>query len=210
MPKAEPRKTWVALATLEIERPALSVQYVEEGKGSNKRRILAHTGWLDADGETILMDVGKRLKGWLKAQAMTLGGETKRDTLGYGVVCKSLPQAGYVPIAKLSDILPSRSWESFSHKGEYILNHFPAPEVEAILTTEGRSVFSFHYVIGKPVTAQAKIYCFARGFTPDNMKNWLVELGPIKGIGDKYSSSEGFGTFTLKEWKVESNRELLY
>jgi hypothetical protein len=61
---------------LEIEKLALSVQYVERGKGSSKKRHLVPTGWLADDGKTILLDVGKRVKGWLKTFVSNVGSIT--------------------------------------------------------------------------------------------------------------------------------------
>jgi hypothetical protein len=198
--KAEPRTVWEADVTLSVEKIALAAQYVESGKGSQTKRNLVATDWLDHDKKTIIFDTGKRLKGWFKEQALTLGGQTKRDLLSYGVICKSLPKSGFAPIANISEIAKSRTWESFSHKDDYVLGTLPAPEVEVIITEHG-SIFSLYYVLEKPIDLQARIFSFARGLGPDLVKDWLQKLGEAKGLSDKHNSSAGYGTFILKEWK---------
>jgi hypothetical protein len=197
---------WAAEVELEIQRLALSVQYVERGVGSKAKRVLVPTDWLN--GDNIMLDVGKRLKGWLKEQVMTMK-TTWRDKIQHGVVCKSLPTAGYIPIAKLKDIEPSRNWSSFQHKDEYDLNGLPEPNVEVIQTDRG-SVFSFHYVLDKPVTARAVIYCFASGITAQSVEEWLRTLGKVKGIGDLHNSSAGYGTFEVKSFKLIEEKEITF
>lgn len=209
MPKVSPRKVWKADIDLEIERLALSVQYIEKGKGSSKNRHLVPTDWLDDDGETILFDVGKRLKGWLKEQVATMKSSWK-DRVQYGVVCKSLPEPGYVPIANLNDIAASRNWESFQKKEDYVLGDLPAPNVEMIITERGSSIFAMHYVLQNPVSVKARIYCFAYGIRPDSVKEWLETLGEIKGVGDMHSASAGYGCFKLKSFKIVEEKELSF
>lgn len=207
MPRVTARKKWRADVELEIERLALSVQYIEKGKGSSKKRFLVPTDWLEKDGKTVVFDVGKRLKGWLKDVVATMK-STWKDRIQYGVVCKSLPQAGYVPIASLDDIAPSRNWDSFQHKVDYDLNKLPKPNVEVIITERGTSIFALHYVLNKPVTVKASIYCFAYGIEPESVKTWLKEMGPIKGLGDMHSSSAGYGCFKVKSFKVVEEKEI--
>ncbi|MCL4518348.1 MAG: hypothetical protein M1587_04040 [Thaumarchaeota archaeon] len=208
--QAEPRKVWQAEVTLDVHRLALGVQYVEVGKGSQKKRNLIPQDWLAPDRQTIIFDVGKHVKGWLKDQGFSLGGQLKRDALNYGVICKTLPTSGYAKVAKLSDIAPSHTWESFIKKGDYVLNSLPEPEVEAVLTKEGKSIFALFLVLGKDVEMKARIHSFARGIDHDLIQNWLTELGPIKGLGDKHNSSSNFGTFDVKEFKFLGERDLKY
>jgi hypothetical protein len=208
MPKITARKMWAAEVELEISRLALSVQYIEKGSGSRAKRVLVPTDWLNEKGE-IVFDIGKRLKGWLKEQVMTMK-PTWRDKVQYGIVCKSQPNPGYVPIATLKDIEPSRNWGSFQHKDEYDLNGLPEPNVETILTRDGRSVFSFHYVLNKPITCKATIYCFAGGITPESVEEWLKTLGKFKGLGDLHNTSAGYGTFEVKSFKLLEEKEITF
>jgi hypothetical protein len=197
---------WRAEVELEIERLALAVQYVEKGSGSKKKRYLTPTDWLD--GDQIVLDVGKRLKGWLKEQVMTMK-TSWRDKIQYGVVCKSLPQAGYVPIAELKDIAPSRNWDSFQYKDEYDLNGLPKPNVEVIITDRG-SIFALHYVLNKPITVKSAIYCFAHGVNSESVEEWLRSLGQVKGLGDLHNSSAGYGTFKVNSFKLVEEEELAF
>jgi len=205
MPKVTSRRKWKAEVELEIDRLALSGQYVEKGRGSKKKRYLVPTDWLD-EGK-IMLDVGKRVKGWLKEQVATMKSSWK-SRIQYGIVCKSLPEPGYVPIATLKDISPARNWDSFRHKEEYELNGLPQPNVEVILTEKKTSVFAFHYVLSKPVTVKCVIYGFAYGVTPENVEGWLRELGEIKGLGDMHNSSAGYGCFQVKEFKILEDKEI--
>lgn len=207
MPRVTSGNMWSAEVELEIERLALNVQYVEHGRGSAKKRCLVSTDWLDADGETILFDVGKRLKGWLKEQVATMK-PSWRDKIQYGIVCKSLPKPGYTPIAKIKNIGPSKNWANFQHKEEYNLGNLPEPNVEVIQTEDGRSVFSLHYVLNRAIIVKAAIYCFAQGINSESVKEWLETLGQIKGLGDMHSSASSYGTFTVKSFKVTQEKEI--
>jgi hypothetical protein len=209
MPKVQARKVWQAEVELEIERLALSVQYIEKGQGSRLKRYLVPTDWLDKDGETIVWDAGKRLKGWLKSVVATMK-PTWKDRVQHGIVCKSLPNSGFIPIAKLSDIAPSRNWHSFQHKDMYDLNGLPEPNVEVITTEKGGSIFSMYYVLSKPVKVKVAIYGFAQGITWQNVKEWMETLGQIRGLGDKHTSSEAYGTFKVLSFELKEEKEVAF
>ena len=209
MPKVTARKVWKAEAELEINRLALSCQYIEKGRGSSKKRFLVATDWLDKDGETILWDVGKRLKGWLKQQIATMKTSWK-DRIQYGMICKSTPKAGYVPIAKLTDIEPSRNWHSFQHAEDYTLNGLPEPNVEVIMTEQKRSIFAMYYVLKEPIKLKVQIFSYAYGVYPEIVEEWLRTLGSIHGLGDLHNSSEGFGCFHVLDFKVVEDKELAF
>jgi len=209
MPRVAPRSVWHVETELEIERLALSVQYIEKGQGSKLRRCLVPTDWLAEDKKTIVWNAGKRLKGWLKETVATMK-PSWRDKIQYGVVCKSLPNAGYNPIATISDIAPSRTWQTFQRKDEYDLNGLPEPEVEVIITERGQSIFAMHYVLAKPVKVGVTIYGFAQGIHWQTIKEWMQKLGEIRGLGDKHSSSEGYGTFKVLKFKKIKEEEISF
>lgn len=209
MPKVTARSMWYAEAELEIERLALSCQYVEKGSGSKQKRCLVATDWLGDDKETIVWDIGKRLKGWLKEQVMTMK-TTWKEKVQYGMVCKSLPKTGYIPISKLEGIAPPRNWASFQHKEEYDLNGLPEPNVEVILTEQGRSIFAFHYILKNPIMVKVAIYCFASGIRPEVVEEWMRTLGKVKGLGDLHNSSAGYGCFEVKGFKLVEEKELSF
>ena len=79
MPRAQARerKIWEALAKIHLEKLAFAASYIEEGEGSKTIRKIVATDWLQDNN--ILFDTGKRLQGWLKERAATLGGSLKRD-----------------------------------------------------------------------------------------------------------------------------------
>jgi len=197
----------VAKVELEVFKPALSVQYVEKGTGSSKKRHLVPTDWLDGNGN-IVWDVGKKVKGWLKEQVATMKSSWK-ERIQYGVVCKSLPEPGYVKIATIKDIAPPRNWHTFSNTDQYDLNDMPEPNVEVVKTDRG-SVFAFHYVLLNPITVKCLIYSFAYGVTPKVVEGWLRDLGEIKGIGDMHNSSAGYGCFTVKAFEVLEDKEIAF
>lgn len=203
---ATSRQRWDAEVDLVIHKIALSAQYVERGKGTATRRYLVATDWLDTDKKTVIFDVGKRLKGWLKEQIFTLK-PSLRDKIQFGVICKSLPETGFNAIATIEDFEPSRSWESFKDANKYDLNGLPAPNVECIQTQTKTSIFAMHYVIHKDVEVKARIYCFAQ-IADSAMESWLKTLGQIKGLGDKHNSSEGYGCFDVKDFHMIKTEEI--
>ncbi|MDE2439208.1 MAG: hypothetical protein KGN01_07515 [Patescibacteria group bacterium] len=200
------RQLWQADVKLRIAKLAHACQYVEIGKGSQNRRHIVATDWLAEDGKTIQWDVGKRLQGWLKQEALSLGNATKRDAISYGVSCVSLPNAGYIPIGDVSMFAPSRTWQNFKDKAKYILNGLPEPEVENIQTKSATgkvtSVFCLFYVMKESIDIQARIYCAGQGLDSIYIEDWLRKLGPIFGLGDKHNSSSRYGRFEVLEYKL--------
>jgi hypothetical protein len=209
MPKAAPRQMWRNDVTLTVEELTFAAQY-EEGKGSAPR-ILRDTGWLDADGKTLLLDVGKRLKGWMKEQARTLGGETKSDAIRMGLSIQSLPAPGLVRLpATVADFRPSRSWDHFQKREQYKLNGFPAPEVEVISAIDGSPRFALSYTLGKSVDISARIFCFVPSLDWERVENWLTVLGQVKGLGDRHNDSAAYGRFAVKHADKPVSVEIKY
>lgn len=209
VPKVTGRRFWKAKVAFEIDRLALAVHYTEKGTGSERKRHLIPTDWLDQDGNTIIWDVGKRLKGWLKQQIATMK-SSWRNRIQYGVVCKSLPEPGYNAIGELSDILPSINWHSFSERSNYEVNELPEPNVEQITTEKKRSLFTLHYVLGKQIHVSAEIYCYAYGVHPESMEDWLRTLGIVHGLGDMHNSSAAYGTFSVKKFEITEDKEIRF
>lgn len=204
MVKAIVRYVWNADVSLELRNLALAVQYDEEKRGGRTVRIFKPQEWLD--NGSIMLDVGKRLRGWFVQQAKTVK-PSLADALRYGLKCDSLPEPGSIEVAKQEDIV-SNSDFSEKDKLEYYLGDelekvgYPFKEVFSV-TERGarRSVFAFNYIIDKPIKVEAKIYSFARGFMPDSAKEMLENLGVIMGIGDRYA--QGYGCFKLLDFKHE-------
>ena len=141
---------------------------------------------------------------------MTLGGETKRDVVAFGVTCRTIPKPGHTPVGTLAGVTPSRTWGTFVHRGDYVLNGLPEPEVEAMITAEGRSVYAMYYVLSTPVEVKVRVDSFARGITFDMLKDWMENIGQLKGLGDKHNASSGYGQFTVKESKLLGEHQLQY
>jgi hypothetical protein len=200
---------WQNDITLTVEDLTFAAQY-EEGKGSAPR-VLRDTGWLDEDGETLLLDVGKRLKGWMKEQARTLGGETKSDSVRMGLSIQSLPTPGLVRLpATVADFRPSRSWDRFQKRDQYKLNGFPAPEVEVISAIDGSPRFALSYTLAKPVEVSARIFCFVPSLDWERVENWLAILGQVKGLGDRHNDSAAYGRFVIKASGKPVEKEIKY
>ena len=195
---------WNATCKLELRNLALSVGYDELKRGGRTVRVFKAQDWLD--DENIMIDVGKRLRGWFVQQARTVK-PSLADALQYGLKCDSLPKPGLVQVATTKDITKNDDFPE-KDKTEYYLSPelekigFPNKEVFAINEKGSkRSVFTFHYVIDKPIVVEAKIYSFARGFLPEGAKEMLDNLGAIMGIGDRYA--QGFGVFKLLSFESQ-------
>lgn len=204
MVKTINRYVWNASATIELRDLCLSVGYDEVPRGGRKVRLLKPQDWLN-DGK-IVLDVGKRMRGWFKQQALTAK-PSLGDALKYGLKCDSMPTFGLVSVAKTNDIVNNDDFPE-KDKTEYYLSEelekIGYPFKDVVLAKDGtktRSVFIFYYLINKPITVQVKIQSFARGFTPDAAKEMLEKLGGIMGIGDGYA--RGHGCFKLIDFKSE-------
>jgi len=160
-----------------VSRIALALQYVEKGAGTKKKRHITPTDWLSRDdNKTIVIDVGKKVKGWMKEQMKTVK-PSMVARLQYGMVCKSIP-IGFVPVGVIKDVATSNSWASFQHVEDYELNGLPEPEAEYLMNDAGKQVTSIYYVLPGPVDVEVEIQVFANGVNPDAVKNWLETLGP--------------------------------
>jgi len=181
------RYVWSAEASVELRDLCLSVGYDEVPRGGRKIRLLKPQDWMD-NGKVVL-DVGKRMRGWFKQQAMTAK-PSLGDALKYGLKCDSLPTFGMIPVVSINDITANKDFPQ-KDKTEYYLSEelskIGYPFKDVVLAKEGtktRSVFIFYYLINKPIKLDVKIQSFARGFTPDGAKEMLQKLGGIMGIGD--------------------------
>jgi hypothetical protein len=196
------RYVWNAEASIELRDLCLSVGYDAVPRGGRKIRLLKPQDWMD-DGKVVL-DVGKRMRGWFKQQAMTAK-PSLGDALKYGLKCDSLPKFGRIPVANIKDITSNKDFPE-KDKTEYYLSpdleKIGYPFKDVVLAKEGtktRSLFIFYYLIEKPITVNVKIQSFARGFNPEGAKEMLQKLGGIMGIGDGYA--RGHGCFELKKFK---------
>lgn len=203
MVKTKPTYVWEADVELEMQNLNLAVTYDEVKRGGRTIRMLKPHEWMGENGG-VYFDPGHRLNGWLKQQALTIR-PSLAQVLQYGVRCQTMPKAGLIQVASVKDISSNPNF-SEKDKLEYYLSDnlkeigYPYKEVFSIKergTT--RSVFTFHYVIEKPIEVKVKIRSFARNFMPESAEEMLKKLGSIMGIGDGYA--QGFGCFALKSFK---------
>lgn len=204
MAKAKVNYIWEADVSLELRNMALAVQYDEVKRGGRLVRIFRPQDWYK-DG-TIMIDIGKRLRGWFLQQSKTIK-PSLAETLKYGIKCDSVPAPGPVEVAKIKDITSNPLFLE-KDKTEYYLGEelekvgYPFKEVFTVPDGKKiRSVFAFHYTIDKSIRVKAKIHTFARGFLPESAKEMLEKVGGIIGIGDRYA--QGYGCFKLVDFKSE-------
>lgn len=201
MPQAKKRYVWEAEVALELRNLALAVKSEKGKSGSRDIYILSPQDW--CNNGKVIFDVGKRLRGWFVQQGTTAK-KSLGEALRYGIKCDSLPQPGFVPVAKLTDITtsPSFSVDLDKYHLDDTLKKLGNPFIEAFSVREGtkiRPVFSFHYTIDKPIQVKAKIRSFASNFMPESAREMLENLGQIVGLGDRHS--QGFGCFELKKFE---------
>jgi len=208
MAKTINRYVWNAVATIELRDLCLSVGYDEVPHGGRKVRELKPQDWHQIiNGQpAVVIDVGTRLKGWFKQQALTAK-PSLFMALQYGLKCDSMPTFGAIPVAKMTDIIANDDFPE-KDKTEYILSKelkgIGYPFKDVIMAKDGtktRSLFIFYYLIKKPIKVQVKLQSFARGFLPDGAKEMLEKLGSIMGLGDGYA--RGHGCFKLIDFKSE-------
>lgn len=200
---------WEADVKIKIEKqPGLGFSVQTKRK---KEKIKGSSYWeFDIsewiNGEKIVFDTGKRLRGWFKSNAKTIR-PSLADSLQYGLRCLSKPHPGFVEIADISELEGMNTEPDAELQREYRLppnSNLPYPKKDSFVTGTGkdmRSVFSFYYVLPKEVELDVKIISFARNFTPEMAKWMLEKLGSVQGIGDRYSN--GFGLFSLVDFKAE-------
>lgn len=205
MVKVKPTYVWNADVKLKMQNMNLAVTYDEVKKGGRTVRIFKPHEWMGENGN-IMFDPGHRLKGWFKQQAKTIK-PSLADALQYGLKCETLPKPGLTQVATVKDIKANTAFPE-KDKTEYYLSDklekigYPFKEVFSIKERgSNRSVFTFHYLIEKPIEVQVKIRSFARNFMPESAEEMLSKLGMIMGIGDGYAQNAG--CFTLENFKHE-------
>jgi len=117
-------------------------------------------------------------------------------------------------VATLADISPSKTWNTFQHRDMYELTYnntkLPEPEVDHLISgTTGMSIFRLYYILKKNVIVRANIFCFVQ-LSPDALKEWMVNIGIYKGIGDCHSAPEGYGLFRVKKFEVIEEKGLSF
>jgi len=201
MPTASPVYFWEADVVVETVNLAFSPQTATEGRGALAKLIIS-ADWL-RDGQ-VQFNPSKRLGGWIKAQ-LPLARSTYANQVAavkvfppdgdgeFVSVCKASDlKGGIIPIDKphqLPEGLPTPFW-----------TYIQVPKETGAGT---RTAPTYWYEYNKPTQHHVKIISFARGITPEIVKEALSKLGIATGIGDKHSVGKGRFKLVSFEFKQE-------
>jgi len=189
---------WEAVATVETESLAFSLQTTKQGRTATSKLIFS-ARWL-TDG-IVYLDASKRLGGWLKKQLPQV-----RSTYANQIqAVKVFPIDGtpFSPVCKVNELeggnipIPENNYD--------IPADMPVPKWDYIQVpkekgTGTRTAPTYYLTYSHPTKLQVKIVSFARSITPEIIKEALSYFGRVEGIGDKHSV--GFGRFTLIDFNV--------
>ena len=202
MPQASPVYFWEADVVVETRNLAFSPQTVKEGRGALEKLII-NADWL-RDGK-VWFNPSKRLGGWLKSQ-LPLARSTYASQIAAVKVFPPEGDGEYVPVCDVSELVGGDIPVVGNHQiAEGLPNPFWAyiqvPQERGAGT---RTAPTYWYNLDKPVRHHVKMISFARGITPDIMKEALSRLGVATGIGDKHSV--GKGRFKLVSFEAKQER----
>lgn len=201
MPSLKPAMFWEANVELETKNLAFSLQTKDEGIGATRKRIFS-ADWLK-DGQ-VMFNPSQRVAGWLRKQLPLLRSSYKEQVNAI----KVFPSDGaslWEPVAEAKELVGSD--KAPEDNMEYPKDlAFPKKAHIMVSDAKGgtRSTTTYWVVLPRPVNLRVRIMSFARSITPEMIEEALRELGKATGIGDKHS--QGFGTFTVKEFKAEQKR----
>lgn len=201
-PQASPVYFWEAEVEIETEQLAFSPQTATEGRGALAKRIFT-ADWLH-DG-VVWFSPSKRLSGWLKAQ-LPLARSTYANQMAAVKVFPADGEDEYVPIASVGDLVGGNNPLPMSHQlPEGLLcpfwTYINVPQEKG---TGTRVAPTYWYELHKPVKHHVRIMSFARGISPEIVKEALDKLGKATGIGDKHSV--GKGRFKLLKFKAKQEK----
>lgn len=201
MPVARAAYFWEASAELEIKNLAFSLQTKDEGMGSNRKRIFL-ADWM-RDGK-VYFNPSQRVAGWLRKQLSLVRSSFKEQVSAI----KVFPSDGgnlWEPIADAKELVGTDIQPEDNMEYPKDLSY---PHKQHIVVSDGkggtRSTTTYWLVLPSPVLIKVKIMSFARSITSEMVEEALREFGKAAGLGDKYS--QGFGVFTVKDFKAEKKR----
>jgi hypothetical protein len=202
-PQASPVYFWEAEVEIETNDLAFSPQTATEGRGALAKQIFT-ADWLHDD--LIWFSPSKRLGGWLKAQ-LPLARSTYANQMAAVKVFPADSEEEYVSIAGVSDLIGGKTPLP---KPSQLPKGLPVPfwtyiNVPKELGTGTRVAPTFWFELHKPVKHHVRIMSFARGISPEIVKEALSKLGKAMGIGDKHSVGKG----RFKLLKFEAKQEKL-
>lgn len=202
MPQVTPVYFWEAHVTVETQDLAFSPQTGKEGRGALAKTIFT-TDWLK-DGQ-VYFNPSKRLGGWLKAQ-LPLARSTYANQINAVKVFPPDGEGEFVPIADVGDLVGGANPLPFTYD---LPKGLPIPFWTYINVPQERGAGTrvaptFWYELRKPVKHYVKIISFARGISPEIVKESLDKLSKATGIGDKHSI--GRGRFKLVSFNAKQEK----
>jgi len=202
MPQAAPVYFWEADVVVETQDLAFSPQTGKEGRGALAKTIFS-ADWL-RDGQ-VLFSPSKRIGGWLKAQ-LPLARSSYANQIAAVKVFPPDGDGEFVAIAKVKELVGGSNPLPFTYQ---LPDGLPIPFWTYINVPQERGAGTrvaptYWYRLDKPIQHHVRIISFARGISPDIVKEALDKLGRATGIGDKHSV--GRGRFKLVSFEAKQEK----
>lgn len=198
MPVAHPAYFWEAEVEIEVNRLAFTLGFVDVGRGATRKRIFT-ADWLK-DGK-VYFNPSRRLAGWFKKNLGLIRTTYREQTSAL----KVFPVGEtWIPIADASELTGS---DTPLPEGAELPRGLPTPFKHFFPVEEKggrRSTAAYWVELHKPIAFKVKIVSFARGITPQVIKEALSKLGSACGIGDRYS--QGYGLFKLISFEAKEEK----
>lgn len=202
MPVASPVFFWEADVVIETKNLAFSPQTTDEGRGALAKRVFT-AAWL-MDGK-IWFNPSKRLSGWLKLQ-LPLARSTYAHQIGAVKVFPADNDGEFIPIANVSELIGGTTSLDRNYQ---LPDGLPIPfwtyiQVPQERGAGTRTAPTYWYELNKLIKHKVRILSFARGISPEIVREALDKLGRVTGIGDKHSI--GKGRFRLVEFQSKQEK----
>lgn len=202
MPVASPVFFWEADVVIETTNLAFSPQTIDEGRGALAKRVFT-ASWL-TDGK-VWFNPSKRLSGWLKAQ-LPLARSSYANQIAAVKVFPADNDGEFVSVANVDELIGGKTPLDRAYQ---LPDGLPLPfwtyiQVPQERGTGTRTAPTYWYELNKPVKHSVRILSFARGISPDIVKEALDKLGRATGIGDKHAV--GKGRFKLVEFRAKQEK----
>jgi len=202
MPQASPVYFWEADAVIETQNLAFSLQAGKEGRAALAKTIFT-ADWL-RDGK-VMFCPSKRLGGWIKAQLPL----ARSSYASQVAAVKVFPPDGdgeYVSVADIKELIGGSIPLPISHE---LPKGLPTPfwayiQVPKEKGSGTRTAPTYWLELSKPIRHHVRIISFARGISPEIIREALDKLGKATGIGDKHSI--GKGRFKLVSFEAEQEK----
>jgi hypothetical protein len=153
-------------------------------------KLIFTADWLKDD--QVWFNPSKRIGGWMKSQ-LPLVRSTYANQIGAVKVFPANGENEYVPVCKSSELAGGSNPIRDNHE---LPRGLPLPYWTYIQVPQERGAGTrtaptYWYELHKTVAHRVRILSFARGITPEIVKEALSKLGIATGIGDKHSVGKG-------------------